>query len=65
LKILGKIICWGYEWVPDLHSTEVLADLNPWKVQTIADQPLDVYKIASAQIRLRVDAKLCVIDRSN
>ena len=65
LKILSKIICWGYKWVPDLHSTEVLADLNPWKVQTIADQPLDVYKIASSQIRLQVDVKLCVIDRSN
>jgi hypothetical protein len=52
LKILSKTVCWGDEWVPDLHSTEVLADMNPWKVQTIADQPLDVHKIAPAQIRL-------------
>jgi hypothetical protein len=69
LKILNGILLgvlwWGNKRIPDLHSTEVLAELNPWEVQTVADQPLDVYKIMLAQIRLRGHVKICVIDTSD
>ena len=56
---------WGYEWVPDLHSTEVLAELNPWEVQAITDHLLDIHQITSVQIRLWQNTKLCVTDRSD
>jgi hypothetical protein len=34
-------------------------------VRAIADQSLDIHKIALAQIRLRCDVKLCVVDTSD